>query len=233
MTALLGPAVRPGPAPRRHRLDDLHMLLAGLVLILLWDLSALDLSVMRAFGSADGFAWRDHALTRGLLHEGGRWLGWLVMLALVVNVFAPLIAGPTRGERLRWLGATALCMLLVPALKQLSQTSCPWDLAEFGGVARYLPHWLSGSDGGPGGCFPSGHATAAFGFIGGWFVLRPHRPRAARAWLSAVGLAGIAFGAAQTLRGAHYPSHVLWTAWLCWALSAALLARPARPHPRD
>ena len=38
-------------------------------------------------------------------------------------------------------------------------------------------------------------------------------------------MAGLLFGGAQTLRGAHYPSHSLWTAWLCWTLSATLLSR--------
>lgn len=47
----------------------------------------------------------------------------------------------------------------------------------------------------------------------------------ARAWLLAVVLAGLLFGGAQFLRGAHAPSHTLWTAWLCWALSASLLGR--------
>ena len=28
-------------------------------------------------------------------------------------------------------------------------------------------------------------------------------------------------GAAQTLRGAHYPSHTLYTAWICWSLCAS------------
>jgi membrane-associated PAP2 superfamily phosphatase len=52
-------------------------------------------------------------------------------------------------------------------------------------------------------------------------------------WLAGGAAGRAAFGGAQYLRGAHYPSHTLWTAWLCWVLSAALLARPARPHPRD
>jgi len=31
-------------------------------------------------------------------------------------------------------------------------------------------------------------------------------------------------GLAQQVRGAHYMSHTLWTAWLCWS-SAALVDR--------
>ncbi len=216
-----------------RRLDDLHLTLAGLVLLLVWDLTGLDLTVMRALGDGNGFPWRQHWLTADLLHGGGRVLGWLLMGLLVVNVVRPLWAGPSRAERWRWLAVTAGCLLLVPALKQISHTSCPWDLAEFGGWASYVSHWRLGvGDGGPGRCFPSGHATAGFAFISGWFALREYQPRAARAWLVGVLLLGLALAAGQTLRGAHYPSHSLWTAWLCWALCAALLPRRRRALPQ-
>jgi membrane-associated PAP2 superfamily phosphatase len=113
--------------------------------------------------------------------------------------------------------------VLVPGIKQLTQTSCPWDLQEFGGVARYVQHWRLGvRDGGGGHCFPSGHAASAFALLSGWFVLRGAYPRAARLWLGVVVLAGIVFGTAQLMRGAHYPSHTLWTAWFCWVICTLL-----------
>ena len=34
-------------------------------------------------------------------------------------------------------------------------------------------------------------------------------------------LLGLVFGVAQTLRGAHYPSHTLWTALICGACIGA------------
>jgi membrane-associated PAP2 superfamily phosphatase len=86
-------------------------------------------------------------------------------------------------------------------------------------MAAYVPHWRIGVvDGGPGHCFPSGHAVAAFAFLPGYFLLREQRPGWAHAWLAAVCVAGAAFGAAQVVRGAHYPSHTLWSAWLCWVV---------------
>lgn len=223
-----------------RRLDDLHLTLAGLVALLAWDLSGLDLTVMRMLGNTRGFPWRDHWLAADVLHGGGRAVGWLLMALLAVNVVRPLWSGPDRTERWRWLGVTTLCLLAVPALKQISRTSCPWDLAEFGGWAAYVSHWTLGiGDGGPGRCFPSGHATAAFAFVSGWFALREHQVRAARAWLLGALLLGLLFGAGQTLRGAHYPSHSLWTAWLCWICCAVLMPRrqrlavPPLPHPAD
>jgi membrane-associated PAP2 superfamily phosphatase len=53
---------------------DLALTLASLALLLVWDASGLDLAVVRAFGDAQGFAWRDAWFTRTLLHDGGRWL---------------------------------------------------------------------------------------------------------------------------------------------------------------
>ena len=231
MNAVLDVGRQPAARPRQRRIDTLHLTLAGLVLLLLWDLAGLDRTAMHLVGTPVGFAWKESFLTQTVLHAGGRLAGWLLLGLLVLNVWRPLWAGPTRADRVRWLAVTLLCVLAVPALKQFSHTSCPWDLAEFGGVARYVGHWRAGLlDGGPGRCFPSGHATAAFAFFGGWFVLRDHQPRAARLWLAGVLLAGLVLGGGQYLRGAHYPSHTLWTAWLCWVLSAALLAR-RRPSP--
>ena len=105
-------------------------------------------------------------------------------------------------------------------------------MIEFGGSARYVPHWMLGSfDGGPGHCFPSGHAVAAFAFFSGWFLFRSTRPALARAWLGAVRVAGLAYGWGQLARGAHYPSHTLWSAWLCWTACVAVdrLPRSTRP----
>jgi membrane-associated PAP2 superfamily phosphatase len=62
--------------------------------------------------------------------------------------------------------------------------------------------------------------VAAFAFFGLHFFWRDFNPRKARLWLAAVLLLGAAYGTAQLVRGAHYPSHTLWSAWLCWTVSA-------------
>lgn len=215
-------------AARTYWRRDLLVTGIALGLLLAWDTSGLDLVLTRLFAGPAGFPWRDHWLTSRLLHEGGRAFAWAVFALLVVNIWRPLIDGPTKAERVRWVVITLLCVIVVPSIKRLSATSCPWDLAEFGGAASYVSHWRFGlADGGPGHCFPSGHATSAFAFLFGAFVLRPHRPGLARAWLLGVLAVGTLFGWAQLARGAHYASHTLWTAWLCWTI--AVLAAP-RPH---
>jgi membrane-associated PAP2 superfamily phosphatase len=199
------------------------------VALLGWDASGLDLTVVRWFADANGFALRDAWLTSTVLHQGGRWLAWLVFAALVWNVWFPLVTGPSVAERRRCLIAALAGLLLVPLIKQFSHSSCPWDLSEFGGVATYVSHWNFGvSDGGPGRCFPSGHAVAAFAFFPLYFLLKPYGAARARWCLAAVCTAGLFFGLAQLARGAHYPSHTLWSAWLCWVISAVTDAASTR-----
>lgn len=217
------PAAPAAALPAAARRADLIVTGIALLAVLAWDVGGGDLATVSRWGGPGGFPWRDAWLTGTLLHEGERMLGGLVLFAMALQLLRPPAdARASRARQARWIGVVLLCLVIVPGLKQLSLTSCPWDLAQFGGRARHVSHWLVGvADGGPGRCFPSGHATAAFAFFGGYFLWRPHRPRLARAWLAAVLLAGLMFGLTQVVRGAHYPSHVLWSAWLCWAVGVA------------
>lgn len=212
---------------------DIAACALGLALLLVWDTAGLDLRLVRLFGDAQGFAWRDHWFTSGVLHEGGRALGWAVMLALLAHLRwrLPFAKAMTQRVAWWWVGTTLLCVLLIPLIKRVSLTSCPWSLAEFGGAASYVSHWAWGrTDGGPGHCFPSGHASGAFSFLAGWWALRVSAPRAARWWLVLTVVIGMGFGWGQMMRGAHYASHTLWTAWICWAVTVASwhLLRPQR-----
>lgn len=208
--------------------------LATLALLVLWDFLGQDRLLARAFGSASGFPLRDQWFFVHVAHEGARRVGWLLVLLLALGVWWPM--GPLRrldtGERLQWVVSTLLALAVVGLAKNLSSTSCPWDMAEFGGVARYASHWAWGlADGGSGRCFPAGHASAGFAFLSGWFALRRAQPRAAWACLAASLLAGLLLGLAQQARGAHFMSHTLWSGWLCWTtawicdLAARLLRR--------
>ncbi len=212
---------------------DLLVTALGLLLLLAWDASGLDIAAARLYGNAQGFAWREHWLTGGLLYSGGRWLAIALACALLLNVRWPWFSGLTRSERLRWLLVTLGCGLLVPLLKNVSQTSCPWDLAEFGGAAQahHVSHWdFSAQDGGDGHCFPSGHAAVGAAFFSGWFALRQRHRRAARWWLAAACAGTLLMGWSQLARGAHYPSHTFWTAWLCWTLSLLAMRWPRWPR---
>jgi membrane-associated PAP2 superfamily phosphatase len=208
--------------------------LIALLPLLLWERAALDLPAARLFGTARGFAWRDDWLLSAVLHDGVRYVAWALALALLLNVFWPLTGRLTRGERLWWFLATLAGAAVVPLIKQQSMTSCPWDLGEFGGAAQHLSHWLQfrpwgQADGGGGRCFPSGHAASAFCFFSGGFALRRTHPVAARRWAWGVLVFGLLLGLVQLARGAHFPSHVLWSAWICFSLNLMM----ARWLPRE
>ena len=195
------------------------------VLLVLWDATGFDLPLARWSGSPQGFALRQQPLFVLLSHELPRMAGAALLLALLVGVFNPwgFLCRLAPGERWQLWLSIAGGALAITVLKRLNHTSCPWDLAEFGGVARHVSHWLWGvRDEGGGHCFPAGHASTAFAYLAGWFVLRHGAPRVAGRWLLAALLAGLVLGVAQQMRGAHFMSHTLWTAWICWAWGLAL-----------
>lgn len=200
---------------------------AALVLLLLgWDFSGLDLLLAHWFGGAEGFPLRDNAFLTLALHDGAKRLAWVLALGLCVGVWWP-VSGLRRlpvHRRLQLAATTFLAVLVVSALKSVSTASCPWSLADFGGVAHYIPHWqhVFAPDGGGGRCFPAGHASSGFAFVGGYFAFRETAPLMARGWLAAALLAGGVLGLAQQIRGAHITSHTLWTAFICWCVAWAM-----------
>lgn len=195
------------------------------LLLLAWDFAGLDLPMAHWFGGADGFPMRDNTFLTVVLHEGAKRLAWLLALALCLAVWWPVgwLRRLAMHRRLQLAVTTLLAVLVVSALKSFSTASCPWGLADFGGVAQYTPHWqhVFSPDGGSGGCFPAGHASSGFAFVGGYFAFRETVPLIARRWLSASLVAGLTLGLAQQIRGAHFTSHTLWTALICWCVAWA------------
>ena len=112
----------------------------------------------------------------------------------------------------------ALAVATILLLRAWSAHPCPWDLPQYG----------AGAIAGSGHCSPAAHPLAGFALFGLYFALRSERPGAARAALAAAWIIGLGAGAIQVVRGAHFASHVLWTAWVAWAvtLAAARLATP-------
>lgn len=230
-------ALRPGTPARLF----MWWSAGSLALLLAWDYSGLDRSMAHWFGTANGFALEGHWFWRGVLHDNIRSLPWVVELGLLVAMAWPFgaLAQLPPLRRVQLALTTLVALLLVSNIKLHSRSSCPWDLQEFGGVATYVSHWAWGvRDGGGGGCFPAGHASGGFAFLGGFFVFRHGFPHMARRWLAGALLAGLVLGLAQQVRGAHYMSHTLWTAWLCWAAAGLVdlgvslwIARKRLPAP--
>ncbi len=216
--------------------------LALLTFVLLWDASGLDLRIMQVWGTAQGFPLKTHPWLSHILHHRGQQVAVVFFLLLWSLVWLPW--GPwralSRSERLAAALAVTASVLTVSLLKRYSLTSCPWDLRLFGGPADYVSHWAWGvADRGGGQCFPGGHASSAFGFLAAGlpFVLsrQSSLQRHGLRLLAASVLVGLVFGLTQTVRGAHYPSHTLWTAWICWTVGLVVyhLAAPRTPDRQD
>lgn len=208
-------------SPRQLALATVGLALAFLA----WDATGLDLYLARLSGSIAGFPLRDNWFLYNVIHEGGRRLAWLLAVGLCIAVWWPFgwFTRLSTGQRLQLAVSTLLAILMVTVVKSFTGISCPWDEAQFGGVARHASHWVQifQADGGSGRCFPAGHASGGFAFLAGWFVFRRVDGRIAGWWLAGALAVGMVFGIAQQLRGAHYMSHTLWTAWLCWATAFA------------
>ena len=202
----------------RPRINALATAL-GLALVLAWDLSGLDLRLAGLAATPAGFPLRNHWLLTTVLHDGARQLSAVLALALAVATVRPY--GPFHALSTRrrvWLLATVISgMLVVASIKRFTLTDCPWELSAFGGTLPFVSHWDWGvmAGGKPGHCFPAGHASAAFAWVAGWFAW-PAGSRVGRRWLLASLAAGLVLGVAQQVRGAHFLSHTLWTAWICW-----------------
>jgi membrane-associated PAP2 superfamily phosphatase len=140
-------------------------------------------------------------------------LGHTVLKWSVLGIWALCLAfgGALRRGAL-YMAAIVLAVLV---LKHYSPVSCPWDLIEYGG-----------KDPRAGRCLPAAHPLTGFSLFGLYLALREDRRRAARGVLAAAWIIGLAAGAVQVARGAHFASHVLWTAWVAWALTLLLSRLP-------
>jgi membrane-associated PAP2 superfamily phosphatase len=172
-----------------------------------------------------GWNWRDSWLLEKVLHKSGRKLVglWLVgLLILIVISFTSKLFGKTQRIALLYaFSASLMSILLISGLKQITMLPCPWDVKGFGGTQAYLYlHQLfSSREAGP-QCFPAGHASGGYALFSVYFCLKIwHADKVKKTsfyWLIPALLVGGLFGIAQQLRGAHFLSHDLTTALICW-----------------
>jgi membrane-associated PAP2 superfamily phosphatase len=111
----------------------------------------------------------------------------------------------------------------IAILKHASNYACPWDLVVYGGNKVLIPLFgFLPAGAAPGHCFPGGHASGGFALIAFYFAFRDSQPKLAKAGLVAAIFFGSLMGWAQMMRGAHFMSHNLWTAWIVWMIVLAL-----------
>lgn len=177
-------------------------------------------------GQGNRWALKQAFLTEDVIHIAGRnlsLLAWLSVLTAYVFSIHRDDWSHLRRPLAYLLLATLAGSVLVAWTKSWSNVDCPWDLLKYGGERPYIDLFSQRPEGlSRGRCFPSGHASGGYAWLALYFFLLAARP-SLRWWGLATGLAlGLIFGISQQLRGAHFLSHDLWTATICWASSAAL-----------
>ena len=211
-------------------------LLAGIALWTNWDVALAD-------GAFDArtkvFPLRHAWVTETFNHVILKRIFTALALGFLIVVLWDL-AAPRQWSVLRRLQmrVVALTAVIVPTaislLKQYSGSHCPWDLERYGGTApyvrlfEYLPSGLA-----PGHCMPAGHASSALWMISLSIFFVPHRLTRAAVVLATLLFVGVGVGWMQQLRGAHFLTHTLWSAWIAlvlFFLIAMCLDRwPVRP----
>lgn len=116
---------------------------------------------------------------------------------------------------------SAMLILLVVFLKRWTDVSCPWSHEDFGGVMRPQSWLWHGSPGEYFECFPAGHATSGFTMLGWLFCIEQNEWT--KVWFCGLSW-GLVLGLYQMIRGAHYLSHTLITAWIAITMIVLLKA---------
>jgi membrane-associated PAP2 superfamily phosphatase len=178
---------------------------------------------------AQRWIWGGSFWSNELVHSGGRDLVAGVCIAALAVLFAGAITPPLRRARRAAsfvVLSVGLATGLVALLKMATNVDCPRDLARYGGDLPYVRLFEDKPDEVPAGaCFPGGHSSGGFALWCLYFVRRDYDPPRAPWRLGglAAGLAiGSVFAVGQRARGAHFPSHDLWSAAIAWFVTSSL-----------
>ncbi len=192
--------------------------------------SGLDVAVENYFYDAvfNGFPWDKSVPLEIIGHRVFKFFPAVFAVAALGGIAVSYrLAGLRRWRSLLWATIAALVLgpTVVSLLKHQSDVYCPSSLKMYGGFADYTTAWWSLKPQG-GRCMPSGHAGAGFAmvtlFFAGWASGRPSWRR----WGLHTGIVcGVMFSLVRFMQGAHFPSHVLWSASLDW-LVASLVFLP-------
>ncbi|MDK2848433.1 MAG: hypothetical protein PWP34_1786 [Desulfuromonadales bacterium] len=210
----------------RHALLPLLLLAVG---VAVFEFTDLDLHFSDPFYDAIQRIWpaKHSWWAETLIHRRGRDLvlvtGLGALLGWVASFFS-LRLQPRRRAFLFFALSIGLCTGAVALGKELTNRHCPWDYQRYGGEVPYTRLFEDSPQActDQGNCFPAGHAAGGFAMMNGYFLFYGYRRRAAlTALLAGLGL-GSLFAYGQLARGAHFVSHNLWSAAICWYIGLSL-----------
>ena len=179
---------------------------------------SLDLALIDPWVSKSGqFLLRDNWYLAELNHRYVKDLLILVYASFLVVWLASFKFEKIKS--LRWTYGYFFAMVILSTsiiglLKSQSAHACPWNTT--------IPtpqgfFWDFSTT--KGHCFPGGHASTGFALMAGYFVFRQSNQKRAYFFLFSGLILGFAMGWAQMMRGAHFLSHNLWTAWIIWLIN--------------
>lgn len=209
-----------------HAVLPLLLLVAG---VALFELTDLDLRFSDPFFDAVHRVWpaKNSWWAETLIHRRGR---DLVLITAVSALLCWLMSfgwarlRPWRRMALFLALSIGISTGLVAFGKEVTNRHCPWDYQRYGGDVPYArlfddtPQACSND----GNCFPAGHAAGGFAMLSGYFLFYGRRRRYAVAALLFGMSLGSLFAYGQLARGAHFVSHNLWSAALCWYVALVL-----------
>ncbi len=201
----------------------LCLYLAFIVPIMWWDI---DWLLANYWYQLEGQQWtlRNFWLTQKVIHDGGHDLAvgvYVIILLLYLFSFKSRLLGQYKSGLAYLSVSLPAATLTVSLFKRLTAVDCPWSVSDFGGQHPYQSWfnslWSPIAEAGH--CFPSGHASSAYMFFGLYFFGRYYWPTKSTIILIFILSIGLIFGFDQQVRGAHFISHDLTSAFICWFVS--------------
>jgi len=199
-----------------------------LVVVVLFKVLNLDIKIASLFFDFANNRWYfgDSWWAVTFIHRWGRHLIALIFLLSLSGFALSLFIQRVR-PYLFIFAYTGLTILfstgIVAGLKYFSNIDCPWDLSFFNGIHPYF-NLFSDKSGKliDGSCFPGGHSSGGFSMLLFYFLFRDYNKRYAYIALGVGIFIGGVFSLGQWVRGAHFVTHDLWSAIICWFVALLL-----------
>ena len=193
-----------------------------LAVAVVFEYSGLDVWWESGFFDASSSSWpyRGHWFFEQVTHEGGRYFNIFAAGIWLMGFVATFLHPPSRKYRkpmLYFLVAAAAGPAIVGIFKQTTHIYTPWDIIPFSGSLPYIRLFDPLPEGLPvGEAFPAGHASGGYAFFSLYFFLHQLGTPLKKYGFAAGLLLGGVYGFGQQARGAHFPSHDLFSMVICW-----------------
>lgn len=202
--------------------DMALLLLSSLVLLMLFPIGGqIDLDLIQAWISPAGeFFYRNNWYLTYWNHRIFKYIMIAVYCSFLLLWLLSFKLDRFKSQRFHYgymFWVSVLSTGVVGLFKSQSRHDCPWNMLHPTATGYFWDFSAT-----QGHCFPGGHASTGFALMTGYFVYRLSQPKRAYFYLVAGFSIGFILGWGQMMRGAHFLSHNLWTAWYVFALNSLI-----------